>query len=285
MRCFMCDAEMEKYFDKELMFGGGQRHEYIRCLKCGLVIDKTSYETDIALLVDDIKYGHAICQGKDENPPFDPRWIERLEFQAETLAWMFCQDIFPEDAKAVDYGCGDGKLSDMFQRKYSVLAECGNSNEKPRPAIMKYDKFMKPEGDESYLSDADMKLHSFDIVVSCSVFEHLFGRKDVGEVLDLLNGTGTFCLHVLICEEVPQDPDWFYLLPDHVTLWTNKAMSILYREYGFCGCAYNVEARMWFFFRDRARFEMLQGRHDSMNGTWLFSDGFLDYWKQKPYRS
>ena len=150
--------------------------------------------------------------------------------------------------------------------------------------LLKYEKFIRPEGDSDYLNDEDMKPGGFDAVVSCSVFEHLLGRPDVDEIIGLLNDRGTLCMHTLVCEEVPQDPGWFYLLGGHCTLWTNKSMALLFEQYGFAGCAYHVEGRMWFFFKDRQRFEQLRSKAPSIPGEWVFSDKFVDYWKQKPYR-
>lgn len=283
MECFVCKGEMIKYFVKENEWGGVFRHEYVRCKSCGLVIDKTAYDTDISQLLEDIYKEHSY-QGKAENN-VDPRWIERIRDQAQILAKMFHMGIFANDARIVDYGCGDGKLSDAFQEEYTALSKKEALNSNTYPCILKYDKFMRPQGDESYISEKDVGAKSFDAVISCSVFEHLFGRRDIEPIFELLNDTGTFCLHVLVCEEVPNDPEWFYLLPDHVTIWTNRAMDILYKEHGFIGCAYHVEARMWFFFKDRLTYEKLQKKQALINGTWVFSDQFVDYWKQKPYRS
>ncbi len=264
MKCFMCCSDMKKYFDKNIAWGGVSNHEYVRCENCGMVVDKTAYETDINQLVDDICYEHSY-QGKDENI-VDPRWIARIEMQAGILAQMFHAGVFMNNERAVDYGSGDGKLSDEFQKKYKIALDKKESDMVLYPRIMKYDKFMQPKDDMSYISEKDLLKKKFSIVICCSVFEHLFGRKDIEAILDLLDDTGTLCLHVLVCEEVPNDPDWFYLLKDHVTLWTNKAMSILYNEYGFVGCAYHVEARMWFFFKDFLKYELLKEKHNFIEG-------------------
>lgn len=101
---------------------------------------------------------------------------------------------------------------------------------------------MNLDGNTDYLLDSNMQKKAFDVVVICSVFEHLLGKGDVEEIMGLLKEQGIFCLHTLVCEEVPQNPDWYYLLPAHCTIWTNKAMKILYEQNGFKGCAYNLEA-------------------------------------------
>ena len=111
-----------------------------------------------------------------------------------------------------------------------------------------------------YLSDNEVIPNSFDAVISCAVFEHLFGKSDVDAILQLLNEHGILFLHTLICEEVPKDPDWFYLGAAHVTFWTNAAMTHIYNTYGYAGCAYNVDARMWLFFKDKEEYLRLQAK-------------------------
>ncbi len=88
-----------------------------------------------------------------------------------------------------------------------------------------------------------------------------------------------------VVEEVPQDPDWHYLLPVHCTMWTNKAMQILYEQQKFRGCAYNLEARTWLMFRNRDDYEKLKAVEKNLSGSWFLSDNFVDYWKVKPYRT
>ena len=62
-----------------------------------------------------------------------------------------------------------------------------------------------------YLSDNEVIPNSFDAVISCAVFEHLFGKSDVDAILQLLNEHGILFLHTLICEEVPKDLTGFTL--------------------------------------------------------------------------
>lgn len=251
--------------------------DYVHCENCGLVLSRTMYEmTDSEW--QRMNDGHRSYQGTDENS-VDPNWLPRLHSQANLFADLFASGIWEPDMRAVDYGCGDGKLSDYTENSKKSAGEyiCA-------PKILKYDKYMRPAGPCDYLRDEDMRPGSFDMVITCSVFEHLLGREDVEEIIGLLNGSGTLCVHTLICEEVPRDPSWFYLLGGHCTLWTNRSMGLLFEQYGFAGCAYHVEARMWFFFKDRHQFEHLREKSEEIPGEWVFSDHFVDYWKQKPYR-
>ena len=268
MKCFICNREMQKYFSKN--WQGKASGSFVRCPGCGMVVNQTMYEMDDREWKKVNVQDHVIYQGTDENIT-DPRWVERLEAQARLFADLFALKVFPAGMKLVDYGCGDGKLSRYFKKK------CNTGDE-----ILCYDKYM---ADEGYLSPGDMKPGVFDGLITCSVFEHLLGKQDVEEILSYIKDDGVFCLHTLICEEVPQDPDWFYLLPTHCTLWTNKAMGILFKENGFRGCAYHVEGKMWFFFKDKVQFDLLKKKARQVEGNFVFRDGFVDYWKGKPYRS
>lgn len=125
---------------------------------------------------------------------------------------------------------------------------------------------------------------SFDVVTSSSVFEHLAGRGQVDKVLRLLKDDGTFCVQTLICENVPEDPEWFYFRPVHCTIWTNQAMDYFFEQYGFIGCAYNLRAQMWLMFRSIEVFERARKAYSMDKKVWTFSDRFIDYYKGLPYR-
>lgn len=276
MDCFMCrKTKMLPYFEKNSAVG--MTFQFLRCPSCGMVINQTIYDMTEAEW-EKLNSIHKDYQGTDSNP-VDPDWIDRLHRQAELLARMYqAGGIFHRGDRIVDWGCGDGKLSQYFEE--SIRAE-----EPAHMKILKYDKYMRVPDSTDYLQDGEMTPGSFDAVISCSVLEHLRGKKQVETIFDLAKNDGTVVVHTLICEEVPKDPDWFYIdFPAHCTIWTNEAMSQLYREYGFIGCAYHVEARMWFFFRSHEKFERLKTASGAISGTWAFSDSFVDYWKRKPYR-
>ncbi len=266
MKCFVCGGEMEFFLNKDFNLENLSRGEYFRCPKCGLVISKTLYEMAPenwrALNLE----CHESYQGT-ENCSADPRWLERLQNQAEMLAELFRRGIF--GGRSLDYGCGDGKLAALVEKLLG------------RSEISNYDEFMARAG---YLTAAEISARKFDLVITCSVFEHLLGERDFDKIFDLLTPAGTFALHTLIAEEIPRDASWFYFLPPHCTFLTNRAMAILFERYKFKGCAYNVGARMWLFFRDEEKFRRLEEILPQLSGAWSLDKKFVDYWKAKPYR-
>ena len=280
MKCFVCKkGYMTPYFIKKR---GCEciDEEFERCSNCGLVINKTLYEMT-AKEWEEVNYiYHDGYQGTDENAD-DPKWLSRLKSQAEVFAGLFDCGIFSENMRTVDYGCGDGKLSQYVDDAFELRTGHRPSHQ----LIGKYEKYMALDGIVGYYTEADITPNSFDVVISCSVIEHLIGIEEIDKFFSLAKDNGTVCLHTLICEEVPRDPERFYLTPEgHCTIWTNAAMKIIYEEYGYVGCAYNLEAQMWFFFRDTDEFAKLKELHDRIKGSWTISEKFVDYWKQLPYR-
>lgn len=281
MKYFVCGAEMTPYFEKKLgamakeYIDEPEIFEYVRCENCGLVVSKTLYEMSHEdWIAFNTKAHKAIFDQKVDYKIVDPSWLKRLETQANMFVNLVNLGIFKDDWRTIDFGAGDGKLANKINERLKKVW------------LKKFDAYMKPL-DENYLTKDEVKPQSFDFLVSTSVFEHLLGTQgDVEKIIDLIKPDGTMALHTLICEEVPQDPEWFYLLPVpvHCTLWTNKAMSITYKKFGFKGCAYNLPAQMWLFFRDRNLYLELKNNKEKLQGNYFFSDDFVDYWKVKPYR-
>ena len=279
MKCFVCGGEMTPYFTKKIAvqyLDGLDTFEYERCGHCGLVVSKTLYE----MSSDDwAKFNCAahkdLFDGVIDRDALDPKWRLRLELQSKMFVELLRAGVFEYDWRTIDYGAGDGLIADEI-----------NSTLKT-PWLKKFDAYMEPR-DENYLTPTEVIAGGFDFLMSSSVFEHLLGnRGDVDKVIGLVKPNGVMALHTLICEEVPCDPDWHYLLsiPVHCTFWTNKAMSIVFEQFGFKHCSYNVEAQMWLFFRNDEAWARLVECKDRLSGTWVLADKFVDYWKVKPYRT
>ena len=257
MNCFVCGGEMRPFMEKSFGLEYLDACEYVRCDDCGLVIAKTLYDMPHEQWEALNRECHAAYQNTDALA-VDPNWLPRLKAQAAVLNDLISRGVIAESARAVDYGAGDGKLADMC-----------------KPWLLKYDAYMaRPNA--GYLTELEPA--TFDFVITCSVFEHLLGAGDVEKIFALLKPDGIAALHTLVCEEVPRDPNWFYLQPVHCTFWTNAAMKKIFKQYDFKACAYNVEARLWLLFKDADKIVRLK------NSAWIIAEDFIDYWKVKPYR-
>ncbi|GKW24093.1 hypothetical protein PEC311524_16870 [Pectobacterium carotovorum subsp. carotovorum] len=276
MLCPICDSNMIFYFFKKFYLKNLENAEYFKCSGCQLVVSKTHFEMTSKEWEELNENIHSSYQGLDHYED-DPKWLTRLDAQSKAISELYNEGILERGkVNAVDYGCGDGKLVKLL-----------TSND---IRIGMYDKYMTAlmmgkDSSLKYLCDEDVEGKKFDLVITCSVLEHLRKIDDVNTIFDLTEkGKGIFSFHTLICEHVPQDPNWFYLSPTHCLFFTNKSMSILFNKFKFKGCLYNVEAQMWFFIYDKNMLDLFKMTTLCTDPKWLFSDEFIDYWKVKPYR-
>jgi hypothetical protein len=112
-------------------------------------------------------------------------------------------------------------------------------------------------------------------------------REQFDAVEGLLSKQGVLGTHTIVCENVPADPTWFYLAPVHCAFHTNKSMEMLFRQWGYTSSTYNVSAQLWLWFKgDPGRVEAIIQRANTRQGglTYVFKQGFVDYWKCIPNR-
>lgn len=267
MKCMICCNQMNPYFIKQFNFPGLDTVEYVKCVNCKFVISKTHYElSDEDWQTINEKY-HSLYQGKGENID-DPRWMKRLQNQAEVIADIVGLGLVPKNFPWVDFGCGDGKLPDLLMEKYSLHMD-------------KFDRYMY---NEKFLMEENLKNSKFSFVITTSVIEHLLKREMLEEINDLVSDNGVMGLHLLVAEEVPDDPDWFYLLPVHCAFHTNKSMQILFDAWGYSCSIYNLSSQLWIFFKsDPDKIEKTVTNANRKSGReklyYHFKRGFMDYWK------
>jgi hypothetical protein len=265
MKCLICNGAMAYYFSKTFDGFGLAKVDYWRCSGCGFALSKTHADmTDREWAALNHEY-HSTYQGTDSNPD-DPRWVARLESQATVLDDAARTGLLGTQGQWLDYACGDGKLSDL-------LAGRGRR-------LLKYDRYMQRRKD--YLSEGELRPRRFGLVLTTSVFEHFTRREQFDAVEKLVAEDGVLGLHTMVCERVPADASWFYLLPVHCAFHTNKSMSILFEQWGFRSSVYHVDSRLWFWFRGPdSEIEERVGRANQRQNapTYLYKKGFVDYWK------
>jgi 2-polyprenyl-3-methyl-5-hydroxy-6-metoxy-1,4-benzoquinol methylase len=247
---------MSKSFDRF----GLERVVYERCTHCGCVHARTLLdlpETHWKSLCEEY---HGAYRGHDENPD-DPRWRNRLNAQARVLLALSEHRILPAQGEWLDYGCGEGEL--MQRLNQAGLRVSG------------YDPYWPISGS---LSETALIPGHFPVVLNTATLEHLRDRRSLDQVGTLVSDDGTLALHTLVRGEIPKDPEWFYLLPVHTLLFTNRAMTLLFEQWAFDCSLYAVEARLWLWFR-QSRYEELQRiALETGNLDWKTSRGFLAYW-------
>jgi len=268
MRCEICGGSCRFDFTKRFDSFGLTDVQYWRCEDCGFVLSRTHAEMSPKDWMELNERCHATYQGHDENL-LDPRWKSRMAAQARAIAELSGCGLLDPQGRWVDFGCGDGSLSDLLAADY-------------RLGLPKYDKYMAR--DASYLSHQDLQPAAFDFVITSSVFEHLTRREQWDGIEALVCPAGAFGVATLVADRVPSDPDWFYLEPPHCAFFSNAAMDRLFKDWGYRCSIYDVAARLWIWFRSDPR--AVSTKVDQLNGAglgpYLFREGFLDYWKVDP---
>ena len=172
----------------------------------------------------------------------------------------------------LDYAAGYGTLS-RFLSKYF------NKN------IAMYDRYVRSDSpDLHYVSESE--LGKYQLVINSAMFEHVLDRSALNEVNDLVAKDGVLMLHTVVCENVPKDPNWFYITPIvHTAFHTNKSMSILMKQWGYAASIYSPQAKSWFLFKKDCHqvnwLEALVGEvnREMQTQYFYYKPCFVDYWK------
>ncbi|QFS43155.1 class I SAM-dependent methyltransferase [Nostoc sphaeroides] len=261
--CLICKAQTDFYFSKDFQ----QSFElnlidYHKCENCGFVFSKTHYEMSDATWEKLNLDCHNSYQNQDYNQS-DPRWYERLSLQSKVIYKLSQLEIIPNSLPWVDWGCGDGKLVDILnQRGLNV---------------QKYDLYMQHNSD--YLTNEGLQQTKYSLVINTSVFEHIRERHTLDVINSLIAKDGVLALHVMVKEDIPLDPDWFYLQPPHVSFFTNQSMQILFKQWNYKASIYHVPSRLWFWFRqmDNIQMSVIKTLLTETEGFY-FKEGFMNYW-------
>lgn len=268
MKCYVCSSETRPFFTKN--FEGLYRLkfvEYWKCLNCGFVLSKTHRDMSQGEWEELNEAVHSSFQGTDSAKD-DPKWLSRLTKQANVIGRLTELGVIPVDVPWVDYACGDGQLACMLKDKFAIEVD-------------KYDRYMS-SCDSGYITHSQMIAKEYGNLISTSAIEHFLSIDSVEEMMSILSDSGVFVVHTLVRENIPCDPQWFYLLPAHVALHTNRSMAILFERYGFEASVYHPESTMWFWFRNSTDFveKVIREQNELIPGQFFFRNGFMDYWKQ-----
>lgn len=260
-KCIVCGYDCEYYFTKKFGLELLEFADYYRCQNCGMVVSKTHID------MSDEDWGklnqwYHSYHGTD-NTDDDKNWISRLNTQADIIN-IFTNHNILHNKDWVDYGCGDGKLSNTLKQKFNL-------------DLNKFD--IVPVG-TGFITERELKSKKFNFVITTSVFEHLRKPEEIDNIFSLVSENGAMAIHTFISENVICDPCWFYLLPVHCAFFTNKAMKILFDRYKYSCSLYNYEGRIWFLFKNSSNIEKtINNINLTSNIKYHFKNDFMDFWK------
>lgn len=269
MKCIICNAESSYYFTKtyskapfdEFMKDIGPV-DYYKCSRCGFVLSKAHQSLDKGqwdkLNHQFHHYIEGSVGGHDLN---QPPYAE----QALMLRLLGDNGVVRTDSM-IDYAAGYGSLSRILEKYFNA-------------SLPIYDPYVKAGDEQRYVQD----LSTYKTVLNSAMFEHVVDRESLDYVDSLVDDDGCFIIHTLVCENVPKDPDWFYLEPPvHTAFHTNASMNILMEQWGYRSSIYCPQSKCWILMREDvgAYSEKLESINEELQCQWFFyKNGFVDYWK------
>jgi hypothetical protein len=271
MKCLVCSSNCELYFSKtytERPIDGFMRDigpvDYHKCTHCGFVLSETHRnlgEREWSEL--NHRFHHYIEDPESSNAINQPPYAE----QAMMLKMLGKTGLINTDTM-LDYAAGYGTLSGILCKYFNL--------EMPI-----FDPYIKDEGSSRYVARED--LGTYKTVINSAMFEHVLERAHLDELFNLVDSDGCLIIHTVVCENVPKDPEWFYLRPPvHTAFHTNKSMNILMEQWGFKSSIYSPPAKSWVLLTEEVA--AVEGQvaalNEELQAKWFYSKaGFMDYWK------
>jgi hypothetical protein len=268
MNCIICNNLMQYYFSKnwEMPFKVLlESADFYRCENCGFTISKTVYDLNVKdWEILNFKFHNYIENLNNPKQANQPPYIE----QALMLNILIRNNIINGN-HMVDYGAGIGTLSKLLNFYFDIQ-------------LSVFDPYIKNESnDVKYLKINEIGKR---MVVFCSaIFEHITKREHLDEINSYVKDDGVLIIHTVVCENIPNDSNWFYINPPvHSSLHTNKSMTILMKQYNYVSSIYCPSSKCWILFKKESK--GLNKRIKEVNKQFqteylVYKKGFMDYWK------
>lgn len=271
MQCMICGSDSNYYFSKtyaEQPFGDFMREigsvDYYKCGSCGFVLSETHLKLDENKWENlNSQFHHYVENSDNEKKINQPPYAE----QAMMLSFLGKNGIVSTDS-ILDYAAGYGTLSKILSKYHDI-------------GLSIFDPYVQADNTGRYIDKRE--LTAYKTVINSAMFEHVLRREDLDRVNDIVDVDGALVIHSVICENVPNDPDWFYLRPPvHTAFHTNKSMGILMNQWGYHSSIYCPQAKCWVLLKKKVDDveELIVSMNKELQAKWFyFKNGFVDYWK------
>ncbi|WP_369410420.1 methyltransferase domain-containing protein [Neiella litorisoli] len=263
MKCLICDTHMHYYFSKQFDEYELGKVDYCKCPHCGFCASQSHFE----LSPNDWNQLNQAYHSKSHYAEDNPHNRNQRYFNQSLMLSLMTKQGLINRGDWLDWGCGVGAVSQLLNDYFDLK-------------LSTYDKYFTPH--INAIDETALLPRQFDLVVNTAVFEHVRDRDTLDEIESYVSDKGCFAIHTLVPENVPQDPNWMYLIPVHCAFHTNKSMALLMKDWGYQCSVYNQHSKMWVLFREPAA--EVQPRVEQLNHAlgWQylhFKNGFMDYWQ------
>lgn len=271
MKCIICNSVSNYYFSKtysERPFDEFMREigkvDYYKCERCGFVLSKTHSEIDESKRNKLNSVFHHYLENQENGmignqPPYAE--------QAMMLSLLGKNGIISTDSM-VDYAAGYGTLSNILTKYMDI-------------DLPLFDPYVQSDNSGRYVDESELK--TYKTVINSAMFEHVLRREDLDQVNNIVDGDGCLIIHTVVCENVPNDSNWFYLRPPvHTAFHTNKSMEILMGQLGYRSSIYCPQSKCWVLRKDNIEdiTKMISKLNQELQTNWFYcKNGFVDYWK------
>lgn len=269
MECIICNSKSEIFISKNFsktpysfMMEDIRLVDYYKCCNCGFTISKTHIELETNRWVKLNSDFHHYIEN-NVSTTNQPPYID----QAIMLKLLKENNIINLDS-AIDFAGGYGTLSKILKRYFNL-------------DLAIYDPYVQDLNQNNYIKKSE--LSKYDVVINSALFEHLYTRESFEEINDLVSDSGFLIIHSVICENIPQDENWFYMEPPvHCSFHTNASMAILMKQWNYEASVYCLSAKSWILIKKTN--SDLRNKIDLINSElqtnyFIYKDGFVDYWK------
>jgi len=272
MKCIICNSDSEYFLSKkysevpyvEFMQEIGDVH-YYKCKNCGFVLSKTHSELDKS---EWIKLNYLVHKHL-ENPEIKTMINQPPYAEQAMMLKILGENEILSTKNMLDYAAGHGTLSKILS-KY-----CGIK-------LPIFDQYVEEEGGPNKYIQKE-NLSKYDTILNSAMFEHILTRQDLDNLNNLVNADGCLIIHTVICENIPQDPNWFYFRPPvHTAFHTNKSMEILMKQWGYQSSIYCTKSKSWILLKKEIKdiTKIIDSINQELQTDYLYyKKGFVDYWK------
>lgn len=270
MKCLICSSKstycFSKKYDKQpfkdMMKDIGEV-QYYKCEKCGFTISKTHQKLNDEKF-EKLNYDFHHYLENHETEVNQPPYLE----QVVMLKVLSENGIISID-NILDYAGGYGTLSKILKKYFDIN-------------LPVYDPYVQSDNFINYVNKEDLK--TYKTVLTSALFEHILTRKSFDEINSLVDQSGgAMIIHTVVCENVPNNPNWFYIEPPvHTTFHTNKSMETLMKQWGYKSSIYCVSAKSWVLLKESSK--EIEKKVKEINKEFqteylIYKEGFVDYWK------